>query len=597
MKANLYSILILFVCFTACKQPNQEKLDELVDEGSFEKSELVDVLQSLVEDSNYMRNYRFGDTLSNFYSDNKYDPVWALYLVDDSMAEPVLNQFYSSREEGLKPSYYKLDSVKRLLSKLKKGKKDDLYHELAGLELLVSDNMLSLHRDRVMGRTDPRMVFEGIYQLPRPLYEGFELFDVLDYKNYGKVLSENSIKDTAYVYLQDLLKSYLVRVDQGEKWFNIDTTGVRKLEPGDTTELMPEIARKLAQMKVITEREMQEADSHIYQKSFAKYVRRFQQRYGLFDDAVFGRNTFGLLNASLADRIDEISANMERIRWFSFPEEGPFVSVNLPAFELTVHYEDSIKNMAVCIGKARPHDYDSRAERAITEGKSWLKPPDHQTPQIYSKIAYLVINPTWNVPRSIIRREMWWKMRKDSMYLANAGYGVFYRKEEIRSDTIDWRLINPKKMPFEIIQKSGVANALGMVKFIFPNKFSIYLHDTPQKSKFKWTERSVSHGCVRVQNPILLGEFLTQAIDTMDSDDFRIHMGYEPIDEERLEEYDPEDSTARIQPIEETRLVRLDEQVPVFFLYRTMWYDQEWKLQYRNDVYRKNKSIIHAMNF
>lgn len=597
MKPIIYYLSLILVLFGACRQPNQETLNELVEEGDFEKSELVDVLSAIVQDTNYMKRYRFRDTLSYFYSDNKYKPVWALYMVNDSMAEPVLNTFFQSREEGFKPTYYRLDSIKRVLSKLKKGKKKDLYGELAELELLISDNMLSYHQDRVMGRTNPVEVFKGAYLLPRRKYTDFKLLEVLDYDDYGKVIEKNTYSDTAYVYLKDLLKSYLERVDKGETWSTIDTTGVRKLEPGDTTDLLPSIARKLVEIKVITEKESGEADSSQYNKSFAKYVRRFQQRFGLFDDAIFGRRTFGLLNASLEDRIDEIAANLERLRWTDLPEDELYVSVNLPAYELTLHYIDSIKTMPVCIGKSRPHDYYEKLAKAEKEGKYWLKPADHETPQIYSKIAYMVVNPTWNVPRSIISREMWWKMRSDSMYLANAGYGVFYKKKEIRSDTIDWKQFKPSRLPFEIIQKSGEDNALGKVKFIFPNKFSIYLHDTPQKSKFKWTERAVSHGCVRVQNPVLFGEFLTQAIDTLDSDDFRIHMGLEPIDEERLEEYDPEDTTARIQPLKETLLIRLNEQVPVYFLYRTMWYDSEWNLQYRNDVYRKNKHIIEAMNF
>lgn len=597
MKRFKYSLIVVLLSFAACKTPNREQLNELVEEGKFEKSELIDVMESMVRDSGVMKHYRFGDTLAYFYNHRKYNPVWALYMVDDSMAEPVLHRLYDAREEGLNPEYYRLDSIKGMLSRLRKGNKSELYHELAELELLVSDNMLSFHRDRVIGRTDPKVVFQGTYLLPKREYPEFELMEILDFKHYNKVLDQNTNIDTAYTYLQDLLRSYLKRVDSGEQWYEIDTTGIRKLEPGDTTTLLPEIARKLAQMKVITEEEMKEADSGTYNKDFAKYVRRFQQRFGLYDDAVFGRKTFGLLNTSLEDRIDEIAANLERIRWFGFPEEKPYITVNLPAFELTLHYEDSVETMAVCIGKSRPHDYDERVRRANEEGKYWLKPADHETPQIYSKVAYMVVNPTWNVPRSIISREMWWKMRTDSMYLANAGYGVFYKKKEIRSDTINWKLYKPNRMPFEIVQKSGEANALGKIKFIFPNKFSIYLHDTPQKSKFKWTERAVSHGCVRVENPLLLGEFLTQNIDTLESDDFRMLMGQPPLDEERLEKYDPADTTAKFQPLEKTTLIRLDEQMPVYFLYNTIFFDEEWNVQYRNDVYRKNRYIIEAMNF
>ncbi len=601
MKPIIYFILSSVLLFTACKKPNQEQLDELVPEGKFESKQLKNMLEEYASDTNYMKRYRFGDTLSVFYADRSYKPVWAFYMISDSTAKPVLDRFYESRREGFKPSYYKHDSIISMLDRLHNDRKKELYNELAHLELLISDNMLSLHRDRVVGRTNPKEVFEGAYQLPLKQHDDFDLMTVLDYDRFGSVLQKNPYEnDTAYNYLADLLQSYLVRLDNGEEWHSIDTVGIRKLEPGDTTNLMPEIAQKLAQLKVISEKEMIEADSFVYHKSFAKYIRRFQQRYGLYDDAILGRKTFGLLNQSIDDRINEIAANMERLRWFEFPkeeEDTTFVSVNLPAYELSLHYKDSIKRMAVCIGKARPHNYAEKKAKADKEGKYWLKPPDHETPQIYSKIAYMVVNPTWNVPRSIIRREMWWKMRRDSMYLANAGYGVYYKKKEIRSDSINWRRFKPNKLPFEIIQKSGDDNALGRVKFIFPNKFSIYLHDTPQRSKFKWTERAVSHGCVRIEDPVQMGEYLTQAIDTLDSDDFRIHMGLEPLDEERLEEYDPEDTTARIQPLLETRLIRLNKQVPVYFLYRTIWFDDDWNVLYRNDVYQKNRLIIEAMQF
>jgi murein L,D-transpeptidase YcbB/YkuD len=579
----------------SCKQPNQETLNALVERGDFQKSELVSNLKRKINDTTFMAGFRFGDTLTQYYTSNKYNPIWAMYMVNDSMAQPILDRLYLSREEGFKPNYYQLDSIKSLLSRLKTGEINSLYGELAQLELLMSDNMLSLHNDRVYGRTDPNDVLMGSYHLPKREYEDFVLFDVLDYDRYPKVLDKVSIIDTSYVYLQDLLHGYLVRIDSGEQWSIIDTIGIRKLEPGDSTDLLPSIAQKLAQIHIITEEEMLEADSHLYNKSFAKYVRRFQQRYGLYDDAIFGRNTFGLLNETIDDRIDQIAANLERIRWFKLPEEKPYLSINLASFELTLHYDDSVKTMATCIGKPRPYNYNDKLEEAI-EKKS-RKPADYETPQIYSKVAYMVVNPTWTVPRSIVTREMWWKMKTDSHYLADAGYGVFYKKKEIRSDTINWRIYKPGRIPFEIVQKSGDANALGKVKFIFPNKYSVYLHDTPQKSKFKWSGRAVSHGCVRVQDPLLVGEFLTQNIDTLDSDDFRIHMGYLPRDEERIEDYDPEDTTARIQPLSETKRIRLDEHLPVFFLYNTIYFDAEWTVQYRNDVYDKNKYIIQAMNF
>ena len=275
MKPIFYIAALIALVVASCKQPNQDKLDALVERGNFQKSELVDVIKSKIGDSTYMKGFRFTDTLTHYYKQNKHKPVWAMYLVDDSMAELVLNRIFLSREEGFNPAYYKLDSIKSMLQRLKVGEINSLYGELAHLELLVSDNMLSLHRDRVYGRTDPDSVFGGSYHLPRRTFEDFELFDVMDFKDFDDVLEKSAILDTSYIYLQDLLKGYLIRIDSGEQWDVIDTTGIRKFEPGDTSDLLPLIAKKLNQIQVITESEMMEADSHRYNKGFSEVYTTF----------------------------------------------------------------------------------------------------------------------------------------------------------------------------------------------------------------------------------------------------------------------------------------------------------------------------------
>ena len=290
-------------------------------------------------------------------------------------------------------------------------------------------------------------------------------------------------------------------------------------------------------------------------------------------------------------------ACMERIRWFELPEEPPFIAVNLPEFALYLHYPDSIAQMKVCIGKARPPSYDGQYDKYLQTGKWWDRPRDFETPQVSSKIHYLVINPTWTVPKSIITREMFYHMRRDSTYLRTNGYGVYYKGKSLNPDSINWKKYKADKIPFNIVQEAGEANALGKVKFIFPNPYQVYLHDTPQKSKFKWTERAVSHGCVRVEDPLKLGSFLMIYHHELDSDDFRIKMGYPPLSEERLEEYDPLDSLAEIQPIDTTEIIRLSESMPVYFLYNTIWFDEEDRPQFRTDVYDKNRRIIEAMWF
>lgn len=577
--------------------PDNATLDAEV----FEQEYLISATKSLFTDSTSFNEFtsglRFKDTLLTFYARRNFEPVWALALTNDSVANILIKTLKECEYEGFQTSYYRIDSIAGLQQHLRNARGADLYQTMARLELLVSDNMLSYHHDRVKGRTNPRSVYGHTYQLQQRDYPDFDLFEVLNQVKYRGVLEKNAHREENYAKLCELLNTYIERVGSGEKWFTIDTVGIKKLEPGDTISIMPEIAKKLYLMGVISLEESLKADSTYYNKSFAQYVRRFQQSYGLFDDAVFGRKTFGLLNASLQDRIDQIAANLERIRWFELPEEKPFISVNLPAFELKLHWEDSVKLMRVCVGKARPHDYDKRFAIYEKEQKYWLRPPDHETPQISSAVAYMVINPTWTVPRSIITREMFHQMKKDKFYLSKNGYGVFYKGRELRSDSINWGKYTATNVPFDIIQEAGDENALGKIKFIFPNPFHIYLHDTPQKSKFKWSDRAVSHGCVRVENPLLLGEFLMQNYAKGNADDFRIWMGHPPLDPKRLKDYDPKDSMARVKAITTTAFIRLNKSVPVIFLYQTIWFDEDGEVQYRNDVYDKNRYIIQAMNF
>jgi murein L,D-transpeptidase YcbB/YkuD len=582
--------LFLWSCKT---KPTEEPV--FAEKFSKEKLELA--LEELcTEPSSWNKIYpdlRFGDTLSKFYASSNYASIWASLIPDNDYK--ILEVFHEARLDGLYPAFYQYDTLLQLASDCSKGFNTSWYKKLAWMELVISDHLLSFHRDRVVGRTEPDSIFREAYQLPRREYPSFELMSVLDAKEYKKILMYNSHSEKAYGQYAKLLATYYEKADKGEDWFSIDTTGITKIEPGDTTELMPAIMKKLYVMGMVEEGDVLKADSVYYNEEIEGPIKLVQEQFGLLDDGILGTNTIALINTTLEDRINQISACMERIRWFEIKEEEPFVVVNLPAFELSLHYIDSIASMRVCIGKARPPSYQKQYDKYLKTGKWFDKPRDFETPQVASKIHYAVINPTWTVPKSIITREMFHQMRRDSLYLIKNGYGLYYKGKELRSDTIKWSKYAADKVPFTIVQQAGDANALGKVKYIFPNPFNVYLHDTPQRSKFKWTERAVSHGCVRVEDPLKLGEFLMQNHAKFDSDDFRILMGYPPLDEERLKDWDPQDSTAEIQKLDSTDIIRLKTPVPVYFVYNTIWFDEEGIPQYRRDVYDKNKMIIEAM--
>jgi murein L,D-transpeptidase YcbB/YkuD len=187
-------------------------------------------------------------------------------------------------------------------------------------------------------------------------------------------------------------------------------------------------------------------------------------------------------------------------------------------------------------------------------------------------------------------------MRRDTGYLKRNGYRVYYKKKELRSDSIDWSKFSANKIPFRIVQDPSSDNSLGQIKFIFRNPFHIYLHDTPLKSKFRLSSRAVSHGCVRLERPIQFLEFVSQGITKYEYDDLRVMMSYQPVSEEYLKDWNPMDTTAKVQPTDETTTVFLQKPIPIYFTYRTIWVDENQSIQRRFDVYRKNKLIIDALN-
>jgi L,D-transpeptidase YcbB len=269
--------------------------------------------------------------------------------------------------------------------------------------------------------------------------------------------------------------------------------------------------------------------------------------------------------------------------------------VNLPEFVLYMYYPDSVKTMSVCIGKGKERYYDQKTKRYLVS-KSYLdKPLNHETPQVFSNIDHVILNPTWTVPSSIVGREMYNLIVKNPGYLAKNNFQVLKNGEVINPYSINWRKLSPGNIPYTIRQNSGDDNSLGKIKFTFKNPFDVYLHDTPLKSKFKLNNRAVSHGCVRVQDPVALTGFVLQANLKMTYDDVLIKMGLPPRDTARARQWQ-EDTTSYKLVVKKTYPVRLENKMTVFFDYRTIVFDEFDKPRFIFDVYDKNTLITEAMD-
>ena len=597
MIKKLIYIVFFLIAFQACKPPVEIEVDSgfvlTKDSLSFYIQEQFEMETTLL----CQDELEYVDTLKSHYSKSNFTSLWWDVLSRDSASwEDMRSTFAHSIYHGMDSTYYNvglIDYYSKQIPNLSTS--DSAYRWLAEMEIILSNSMLAMYEDIGNGRTDPKEVYGYTYMLPRNNVKELEYFQFLESSNKINTLDNIHYGDTSYNESLKLMSLYLLKKTKAQQ-DKIDFSEYPKLEVGDTADVIPLVIKKLQAKNIPNEKiHKLTSDTLIYTKALKSIILELQEMYQLTPDGIMGYKTYQIINAGPQEKINQIKANLERQRWYTKPTEKPFAYINLPEYDIEMHWEDSVKTMRVCIGKNLPDNYDAMVKHYTDSGWLYKLPKNMETPQIASNISYLVINPTWTVPYSIIKREMWWKLVKDPTHLSAKGFKVYRGKTEINGDTINWSKVNRNKIPYRIVEDPGPKNSLGTVKYMFYNPFSIYLHDTPSKSAFKRTQRAVSHGCVRLENPILFGEFLMQNSDKYDADDFRIMMGYEPKDEERLEDYDPADTAAIIQKFEETTKLRLDKLMPLYLDYRTVYFDEEWRPRFCYDIYDQNKLIIREM--
>ncbi|UTM58751.1 L,D-transpeptidase family protein [Photobacterium sp. CCB-ST2H9] len=272
-------------------------------------------------------------------------------------------------------------------------------------------------------------------------------------------------------------------------------------------------------------------------------IRHFQQRHGLNDDGVIGPETARNMARSYQQVAQLLALNMQRNRVIRRDNHGEILQVNIPEFMLRIL-----------------DDNDVLFESKVIVGRS-----ERPTYLFSSAINHMVVNPTWNVPETIKEEDVIPKLKQSLNYLANHNMRIVSRRnasESIDPSQIDWSTVSAKSFPYEFQQGAGPNNALGQVKFMMPNSYSIYLHDTPSKRLFNKSKRNFSSGCVRVERAHDLAHFLLE----------RQHSGQSASYEKLLKK-------------RTTATINLRKTLAVDFIYRTAWLDEKGQLQIRDDIY------------
>ena len=479
--------------------------------------------------------------IPEFYELRNYAAAW----FGTRNLEQLFAELNKGVEQGFLPEDFNLPVLYELFELAKSGDPENI----ALFELVASDAAVKLVHHIVFGKVDASKL-DGDWNFSRPIIQqepAEALNRFLDGEGFSALMDRVDLDAAQYLQLVDALKKYrAIRNKGGWPIVPDDTT----LKPGMSSPAVAELRRRLNAEAVAGESVVSDGSpqDQIYDEPLVKAVKHFQERHGLEADGVVGPASFRSLNRRASERVDQLRLSLERGRWLMRDLEDEFVLVNIAGARTYYVKPGTIWTT-----------------RSIT-GSAYRK-----TPVFRDNIRYLEFNPTWTVPVSIFRNDKLPRIRKDPSYLSRNNYVVVNSQDRtpIKASSVNWQAKNPG---VTLVQQPGPDNALGRVKFMFPNEHAVYLHDTNERGLFDRNERNLSSGCVRLEYPFEFASLLLEGL--------------------------PEGSAEGMKKILDsgrTTRVDLDRPVPVLLTYWTAWVE-EGDVHFREDPYERDAAILEALN-
>jgi len=566
---------------------------------AFNDDDVRSTLAAIVQEKYLPRELAYRDTLIDLYNKRDFSALWVLTDSYPWRIQSILPFLTRSWEHGLDPDWYHASALREemMMSLDASLPAAERHKALARIELLVTDAILQYAEHLRFGVFNPQRI-DHAYHLPvrRPLQR--EFLEAVHSTSITAFLRNIQPTEKRYVQLQRALLEYRA-MRQEHRWPRIPPLTVDMISYGDTSSILPFVSHRLLltgeidgslfpPSRLITpitdlmllahsldSSRLASIGPVLYDSTLVVAVRRYQQRHGLLVDGVLGSRTISRLNRTIDEYIDQIRNTLERFRWMRYPETGRYVLVNIPEFWLYAYEDGKIQtDMAVCVGQQRAASHSYEYARHMRKTNQRYDPKNHETPQMHGSLTHLILNPFWYVPASIGAREIYFSALKDPRYLERKGYRVYMRDSLVDHTDIDWASYNPRNLPFRFAQSPGNTNALGNIKFMFTNDFSIYLHDTPQRMAFRRASRAVSHGCVRIEKPMEFAGYLLDSCET-----WNVHKVQQTI-----------------WSMAKSRTVFLPKTTPLYIDYYTSWVDSAGSVQFRDDVYRKDVLLDRAFS-
>ena len=484
-----------------------------------------------------------GALLAEFYEQRGFEPAWD----SADRLEDLIALVEATEADGLDPEDYHLTDLRTVSELISSGEPQSL-QELAAADIGMTDALIRLGYHQRFGKVDPYDL-DPMWNFSREL-RGRDPVEFLEQATRADSLAEfrNELFPRVELYqrMQEALADYRAMAEAGG-WPQIpEGPTLRSGESDSRLEVLAERLVVTGDLPVSAQ-----IDNATYGGDLEAAVTRFQARHGLDADGIIGPATLRALNVPVEDRINQIRVNLERARWVLDNLEPDYVIVNIAGFKVYV-----------------VRDGEEQWESRVVVGKTYRK-----TPVFRSDMKYVVFNPTWTVPYSIATKDILPKVKEDPSYLASRNFIVKDRGGNVVDPgSVNWASLSRGNFPYTLVQQPGTSNALGEIKFMFPNEYAVYLHDTPGKSLFSLAERTFSSGCVRVDKPF---DFAAQLL------------GPDGWDAEKIE---AERQTREI------RTVFLSESMPVLLLYWTAEVDDDGVVHFYEDVYDRDQAVLRALD-